>query len=609
MSLLNTFPPHADESSLGYYRRLSAGNCLLGWKELAAIAQVSPSRSGLLGRPEFVAQTLGLEPTWTAQLAATENKVRAWRGLHRGQRDAICPQCLLDSTHLKASWEHVFVTACPLHRTTLVDHCENCSAHLSAARPDIEQCICGHDLRHHASAPASAAQLWLSSLLCSEGQSTLGIAPIIHGADLDKVSKLVRTMCAMYEPCVATPNRNAAAPRSISEALEYLRPLETLLLDWPARFEVHVKHRIMNGKSGASTLNKRLGQWYLQLKATCVTGALRPFINSVIQVANTSFSGIFGLDAAAESNVSTGSFVLLKEAVQTTGASRDQLIQALNSGHLKGRSKKFGARSLLYEIAVDELERIKLARAGWVNEAQACKTLGIAPAILSHLMATGRVNFDKLWRSDCLKGGPLEAASLHQLATTLHTHRDPSPYKGEFKLLGELTSRRMGDKSALQNLFGAMVNGDIQNVGGRSGEIGSLRYRLEDIHKYFGTPMLEAGLTLNQLTKLTGWKYESVGHWIESGLLEAQSIMLRGQRCRVVMPGQLLRFTQTYIPLADLAKTMGSRPSALSMHLSAIDIVGGKPLDNGHQRGGLVRLGDLAHWSLLGLASMNPKPA
>jgi hypothetical protein len=603
MSLLNTFPPVEDESSMGYLRRLAVANCLLGWKELASIAQVSPSRSGLLGRPEFVAQTLGLEPAWTGQLAATENKARAWRGLQRGLRDAICPHCLLESVHLRASWEHVFVTACTTHRITLVDRCEKCSAHLAQNRPSIEQCACGHDLRLHTAEPAAPAQLWLSSLLCSDGKSTSGIAPDVSGADPAKVSKLVRTLCAMYLPSVATPKRNAAAPRTIAEALVYLQPLETLIFNWPERFEDHVKHRIITGTAAATTLNKSLGPWYLQLKSICVTGALRPFLNSVTQVARTEFGGIVGLDAAGADGLGAR-FVLLKVAAQTSGASRDQLIRALSQGQIKGRSKQFGTRSLLNEIETEEVERIKHARACWVHEAQACHILGVAPSILSHLTAACAVNMDAHWKSDFLKSGPFEAASLHQLAARLHAQRSPLPCQGEFKLLSELTSRRMGDKTALQQLYLAIASDEVLNVGGPVGEIGTLRYRLEDVQKHFGTPKLEAGLSLHQLTKLTGWKYESVGHWIELGLLEAESIMLRGQRCRVVMPGQLLRFTQTYMPLADLAKAVGSKASALSMHLSKVQIIGGKPLDNGHQRGGLVRISDLARSALIGLASI-----
>ena len=76
MPLLNTFPPEADESGLGYYRRLAAGNALWGWRELARMAQVSSHRSGLFGRPEFVATQLGLETDWAQQAAAAESAAK-----------------------------------------------------------------------------------------------------------------------------------------------------------------------------------------------------------------------------------------------------------------------------------------------------------------------------------------------------------------------------------------------------------------------------------------------------------------------------------------------------------------------------------------------------
>ena len=102
MPLLNTFPPQADESGLGYYRRLAAGNALWGWRELARMAQVSSHRSGLFGRPEFVATQLGLETDWAQQAAAAESAAKGWKGLHRMRADAVCPACLDESVHIRS---------------------------------------------------------------------------------------------------------------------------------------------------------------------------------------------------------------------------------------------------------------------------------------------------------------------------------------------------------------------------------------------------------------------------------------------------------------------------------------------------------------------------
>jgi hypothetical protein len=105
-------------------------------------------------------------------------------------------------------------------------------------------------------------------------------------------------------------------------------------------------------------------------------------------------------------------------------------------------------------------------------------------------------------------------------------------------------------------------------------------------------------LSVQALSKVTGWKWESIDHWIEAGLLQANNIMLRGQPCRVVMPDQLLNFCRAYLPLADLARELKSKSSAMAERLKGIEVVGSQLLPSGQRRGGLVRIGDLARLAL-----------
>lgn len=83
-------------------------------------------------------------------------------------------------------------------------------------------------------------------------------------------------------------------------------------------------------------------------------------------------------------------------------------------------------------------------------------------------------------------------------------------------------------------------------------------------------------------------------------MLDSQSIVLRGQRCRVVLPHQLLAFRETYVPLADLARSMGTKSSALSRLLLGIELVGAQQLSGGNARGGLVRIADLGRLAVIG---------
>lgn len=130
MGLIITYPPHNDESGMGYYRRLSADNALFGWRNLAGAAGVERQRRTLMMCTDDVAHNLGLDPAWAEFARQKEELCRDWSRLHRTQSDAVCPACMAESPYLRHSWEHAYVTACPKHHILLVDQCNACGEQL-----------------------------------------------------------------------------------------------------------------------------------------------------------------------------------------------------------------------------------------------------------------------------------------------------------------------------------------------------------------------------------------------------------------------------------------------------------------------------------------------
>lgn len=61
-----------------------------------------------------------------------------------------------------------------------------------------------------------------------------------------------------------------------------------------------------------------------------------------------------------------------------------------------------------------------------------------------------------------------------------------------------------------------------------------------------------------------------------------------------ISPAQLLRFAQTYIPVANLAKQLGCLPSGVSLRMPGLEVIGAQQLSVGAQRGGLIRKSELA---------------
>jgi ribosomal protein L37AE/L43A len=585
--------PKADESPLGYYRRLSAANALTSWKELAIMAEVSPSRTGLLGVPDHVATMLNMPREWTDRLAQQEQELRALRSLHRSGRDAVCPHCLAEDMYLRVGWEHTYTTACTRHRMRLVDRCPGCNLPLDLLRAHIGQCGgCGHELASLSCEPATDAELWLSALLAGPGASdALCIEPNVSGSNPKAVAQLVKTLCQRSEAGGAPPRRNAASPKSISEALEFLAPLQQLLYKWPEQYEAHVRSRMAAGAEQARTLRALLGTWYQQLREVAADGPLHAFLAPVQRIAAAEFDGVVGpedVDSWEDLR-----YVRLGEAARYGQMTVPTLRRAIAAGQVEHRTRRLGTKGKVYEVLRTDLERIVEARKGWMAESAACKALGVPPKVLTNMAAAGLVEADYDWVKDVLKGGPFRTKAIEDVRATLMAIQAESPATGELIAFADLTSRRLGDNTAIQALMRAIRSGEVL-AQGAARSVGELQYKLSDVRRFFGTPLLEAGLSVNQLAKLTGWKHESIDHWIESGLLESFSIMLRGQPCRVVMPAQLLAFNRTYMPVADLAKLVGTRSSYLASRLEHIGVIAGKTVSDGTQRGMLVRLSDVA---------------
>lgn len=593
-NLLRTFAPLNDESGLGFYRRLSSANGLSGWKELARLSEVSSARSGLFNRSEHVAKMLGIDSAACQMASAREEVALGWRGLRRAGYDAICPHCLKDSPHVRLDWDHAYVVACPTHKTLLIDKCDSCGQRLSDKRERIDICACGHHLLASGTKSATGAQLWVASIIASRGAHSSALLPELEDVHLDLFSLLVRNLCQLFDPSLTVTRQNAAAPKTVAESVEFLRPLENLLHDWPRGFEAHVRERIAFGPAHARTLNTRLGRWYLRIKEVGLETALNPFIEVVHQVAANEYSGVLALDHVAGFEGRTASHYMLPDAAARIGVHRATLVKAVAAGEVASITRPYANRGVSREVPIAEVEAIANARKGWISEAQARELLNVPESVFKNIVQAGLVVPDYAARQDIRRGAPIERAALERLQSRLMEGALRDGCSNGVRLrLRELHARKLGDQQAIVRLLKAIANGDIRAMGGAE-SVGELEFLQVDVATFFSSTTVEAGLSVQALSKATGWKWESISHWIDQGLLESVPAVLRGQPCRVVMPEHLIKFSQTYVPLASLARSLNARSSQLLDRLGNIEMLGGKALPGGARRGGLVRLADLA---------------
>lgn len=601
MSLIVTLPPYDDESGFGYYRRLAAENMFMSWRDMTALSNIQPHRGTLLDQVDTAASVLGIERDWATFAHRQDQAWRQWGQLRRLKSDAVCPDCLSEeSRYLRQAWEHVYVTTCPTHRIRLVDRCNACDAFLSPHRQYIDRCSCGHELSALPRVESTAGQHWLSTLIVSSGKQAGGVQPAMRGIDISLLGRVVPILCLHADLDAPRARRTAAYPKSISEAIGMLAPLDDLLADWPKCFRIHVEKRIAAGKPEARTLSTLLGAWYTNLRKLSQGTTLEPFLKIVLDVANEKFDGVLGLDSTKHMAAEATSYLRSPDAAKEIGVSVFRLQKAIHAGTVEFRTRLF-ARGQIYELHRREIDRIKQCRSQWLTVDSACELAGVPKVVLEHMIAAEVVRADSYWKEDIFKGGLVERQSLIRLCERINQDAQPANIKEKAKLhWAQLTSKRLGDKKAIQSAMQAISAGKIRAVV-QGERLGDIAFRQAEIGEFFGTPVLESGMSVQELSEATGWHWESIAHWIELGLLEAQSIRLRGQLCRVVLPDQLLKFRRGYVPLADLARSIGSKSSALAALLSGVEIVGAKPQPDGKtSRGGLVRLSELTRLAIVG---------
>ena len=200
---------------------------------------------------------------------------------------------------------------------------------------------------------------------------------------------------------------------------------------------------------------------------------------------------------------------------------RGPLAQGRPSGRMRLSHSSNGDTRPNLRDSRDEVTRIQQRRAEWVSVDAACTLAGVPPTVLEHMMSASVILADVNWRQDLLKGGPVASASLSALFDRIGSAAEPVTVGNEETLTwAGLTSRRMGDKQAIQTVMQAIANGRVRAIA-RGRRLGDLVFRRDDVTAYFGTPLLEAGMSIQQLSKFTGWKWESIVYWIDEGLLES----------------------------------------------------------------------------------------
>lgn len=593
MSLLSLVKINSDESGSGFYRRVAQSNCFASVKEMTYAVGWAGGQKTLFSSPEAVSVQLGLD-TACAKLASSHfRQATAFGSFYRRSTDAICPACIGESAYLRKNWDHGLVTACVMHKCRLIDSCPQCSSPLSKTRQRIDACECGFELKHSEHQAATKTELWSSSLVCSGTASVSGYLPVKKSVPPNTVTKLLRVLATGADATTPFMMRSTASGfTDLAQAQEFIERLAPIVSNWPEGFRKHVEDRIEFASPDARTINSLLGPWYQTLNKLSKDTAFGVLVEHVIEVVSGKTSCVV---AARGSDIDGSATVLTTAAAaKQLGLGQDCLLKAIKDQKCSATGKKLGTRGVVYEIPVEEVARIQRTREEWISLPQACEVTGLSESVLRNLLASGVVQSDTNWRHDFFKAGPVHQGSLEKFTQKLCASVSSAEIEdGQTLSISQLTSRKIGDKLAIQTVFKALDTGEIR-VCKSSHVLGAMEILATNVYPIFSTPLLETGMTVEQLSKETGWKFESITAWISAGHLGAETISRRGQSCRVILPSHILKFRAKYVVLADFAKSIDTKSSAylklISHAIPTVEVTNSQ----GVKRGLLIRTSDIA---------------
>jgi DNA-binding XRE family transcriptional regulator len=604
--LIEKFAPHNDEGVVAYLRRLALHNGYANWRQLVRAIDIHTTYNALWKSGNHLQRSLGLDPTWVkAVLPRGQEGTGLYAPFFRRQTaDPICPACLANSEHIRLAWSHCLVTACPEHGTTLVDICPDCEKQLRSDRASIIHCDCGFDLRHAAAPPATLAQCWLSARLAGDMRPFDGIAELGSPDDYPRLANLIFGLVVRFDPSVKVRPSKVIRPRSAGESLAFLAPVFEVLEDWPNRFADHVRRRFEESQTRRSSLVGCLGPWYTNLYSICrKPPAFAPLWTVFSDTALESFEGVLRFkNILTPTPGKRRAYLSLDEAAKHIGVSSPALRVAIEKGHVKATISCEGNNYRVIMVSMQEVEQVKCLRASWTTESTAAKQIGVSESVMIKLVRSRVLESDPNWRQTLDKSGPLSVAVVNSLIPRLTAFVEPRSEEDTLTF-NQLTARRSTDIKALHSLYVAIFRGDVRPIRHDIGNgLGGFVFSNADIRAYLGSVALSTSLTLVQLERATGWKYQTLSHWCELGILEFETVTLRGSQARLVTVGAIAKFRGEWIPLSEVAKSLGSKSSAVAARLGekGVRISGLSESTAGVRRGGLIRIRDLAKLAGLG---------
>lgn len=596
MSFIKHVAPFSDESAFGYIHRLAVNNYMDGWKEVSRILNIGASRSALMNSCDELHNRLGLPREWVGLVKNNEKQCQLWNRFHQSYHIKLCPECIRESPYRKNIWEHVFCTCCVEHQCELIDVCPSCKSTLDKSVIDFTHCKCGYDFRNIDSVSAPVHLLIVSQMMSGYINYPEHGLPLTENIEVNKAANLVRVFCQQFDISLPWLKSKSALPQNLFSAKKFLEPIDEIFKSWPKNLEKHVGLRMQSSSSDGYTPAKILGNWYRGIKDLTLGTNLEFFLEVILKKSVELCGSTTSFDGASNLIRNDDGYLAIAQASEKYSINRLTLIKAANAEKLNFRKIGKANKAFTYEVFESDVKAFKEKRAQWCMAKEAYELLGVSQYLFDQMILAGIVVVDKEWKSDIFKSGPVSKQSLDSLNILINKIKTSS-LGGKAIEIKKVASLKLGENSKLHQVFQAVSDGRIRVVS-CLGKFGDAKISLEDVYRILKVSQHGKGYSIEELGKITGWKWEAIGYWMDCGLLEFDKYKIKGRDCRFVTPNQLINFQRKYISTTDLMKQIGRTTTFLKNRFPELPILGEKALPEGKFMGGLVSLSDWIKISL-----------
>lgn len=516
----------------------------------------------------------------------------------------ICPCCIRQAPYVRAVWDHELITACPKHGVVLLDACPGCGESITRDRKSITHCLHCNFLFTEAKAnSAEDFDLAVSALIAGAESQARTLLPdsLQYGNPPLEIAAFLTFLASHFQPSqLSSRTGREPRPKTLQESRAVLMRIWSVLGQWPTAIEALIEARVREGEG--NSVYQRVGRWLAVFQKQFDQETYSFFAEVVGRVLSSNYEGRLGKALRARmfgsNNADAMQWFSAAEAARLLSVAPDILANLVITRKVAGKVHQ-EVKSRFIAIHRSTLDQIAAQRAAYLSATEARHRLNVSKVFFERFVQAGGLRRYKRDERPTLVAGEFRVADVDQLIQQLAGSVRKKPRTVQLIGIQDISAKHGIANSKIVGVLQDILQGIVRPVTYVSSIAGlaGLQFDKTEIEQRVRDNDPDVTLSVDDLSRVSGWKAGVIKKWIQGGYLQAVEER-HGKAKRDVVPvSALIQFLLTYSPTAELSKQLNTktlyltqswRPAKIEVITPPQDTVGGL-------RGLLVRNADLAY--------------